>query len=314
MKHVFILNPIAGKSDAEKRVLPSILEAVKEKKADYSIHRTINKGDACRYVREYCLKDPDANLRFYAVGGDGTLNEVANGAFGFKTAQIGFIPAGTGNDFARVFSNRRYFKDIGRQIDGEAIQIDLIKYNDRYCVNVLNIGLDCQVVEKVLKFKGNPLLKGALAYGAGVAAVFIKNKGYKLEVNLEDGSSYSEDMTLVAIGNGPYYGGGFKGLPMAKPNDRLLDVSIIFKVGRLTFARLIRRYRKGTHLQPQKDFIRYSQGTSLTIGSKEGMKICADGEIDSAYELTVSIEPSCMAFCVPLGCELSYEKNDGGDD
>jgi diacylglycerol kinase (ATP) len=305
MKHIFILNPIAGRADAEERFLPLILKAAKERKVDYSIHRTINKGDGCRYVKEYCLKNPGTNVRFYAVGGDGTLNEVVNGAYGFDGAEAAFIPAGTGNDFARAFTNYRYFKDIKRQIDGKAMLIDLIKYNDRYCINVLNIGLDCQVVAEVLRLKKNPLLKGALAYGAGVVAAFIKNEGYKLNVSLEDGRSYDEQMTLVAVGNGSYYGGGFKGLPMAKPDDGLLDVSIIFKVRRLTFARLIGKYRKGTHLNLQKNFICYSRGTTLTVESKEGMKICVDGEIDEAQHVKVTLEPACMAFCVPAGCELA---------
>lgn len=303
MKHIFILNPAAGKREAETRILPGILTAVKAEEVDYEIHRTINVGDATRYVRERCLSQPEEVLRFYAVGGDGTLNEVVNGAYGFDHAEIAFIPAGTGNDFARVFPNHTYFSDIRRQLLGKARPMDLIRYNGRFCINVLNIGLDCQVVSEVIRLKKNPLLKGAMAYGAGVAAVFVKNKGYRMTISLEDGSCFDGEMTLVAIGNGAFYGGGFKGVPKARPDDGLLDVSIISKVSRLTFARLIGKYRAGTHLDTPRDFIHYAQCRSLTIRSEEGLKICADGEIEEAGELSVSIEPSCIRFSAPQGCE-----------
>ena len=148
MKHIFILNPAAGKGTAEAKILPGILAAAKSADIDYEIHRTINAGDACRFVQNRCLSEAERALRFYAVGGDGTLNEVINGAYGFVNAEIGLIPAGTGNDFPRIFKHPEYFSDISKQLTGQAHTIDLIRYNDRYLINMMNIGLDCAVVAK----------------------------------------------------------------------------------------------------------------------------------------------------------------------
>ena len=82
-------------------------------------------------------------LRFYACGGDGTLGEVVNGAAGQVNAEVGLIPIGTGNDFVRNFADAGDFFDIEAQVMGEARAIDLIKCNDRYGINVVNVGFDC---------------------------------------------------------------------------------------------------------------------------------------------------------------------------
>lgn len=303
MKHIFILNPVAGPRKAERQILPLIIETAKEQDIEYEIHRTINTGDGERYVRSCCLQEPDTNLRFYAIGGDGTLNEVANGAFGFANAEIAFIPAGTGNDFARIFPDPRAFSDIRAQIRGSAKPIDLIKCDDRLIVNVLNIGLDCEVVTKVEMLKEKFFLRGPFAYIAGVALVFAGNKGADLKVTLEDGSVYDREFTLVAIGNGAYYGGGFKGIPAAKIDDGLLDVSLINKVSRRKFASLIAKYCKGTHLGSPlaKDIITYVKCRALTIEPKDTIQICADGEVHRSGKLNISVLPAAIRFLVPEG-------------
>ncbi|MDI9494001.1 MAG: diacylglycerol kinase family lipid kinase [Bacillota bacterium] len=301
MKHIFILNPVAGHQDAESKFLPRILEAVKAEDVDYEIHRTMNIGDGENYVRNRCIAFPDEKLRFYAVGGDGTLNEVANGVFGFPNAEIAFIPAGTGNDFARNFAHPKAFLDIKSQIRGRSKKIDLIQYGDRIIVNMLNIGLDCEVVTKMEAIKEKTFLRGPLAYITGVAVVFAGNEGYNLKVTLEDRRVFDREFTLVAVGNGAFCGGGFKGVPKAKVDDGLLDVSLINKVNRRTFASFISKYYKGTHLDTlvARDIVTYVQCRSLTVEPKGTMKICVDGEVFTSGKLNISVLPASMDFSIP---------------
>ncbi|HZK01467.1 MAG TPA: diacylglycerol kinase family protein [Anaerovoracaceae bacterium] len=306
MKHVFILNPVAGLQKAEKRILPRIIDAVKAEDVSYEIHRTVNVGDAENYVRKRCRTCSGDGLRFYAVGGDGTLNEVVNGAYGFSNVEVGFIPAGTGNDFARIFTNPHFFHDIKRQIGGTAKKIDLISYGDKIIVNMLNIGLDCAVVKNKEDVKRKYGIRGPLAYIAGVGIVFVSNQGFPLKVTTGDGREFNEEFTLVAVGNGAYCGGGFKGVPKASVVDGLLDVSLIRKVRRRTFAALISKYRKGTHLESAmaQDIISYIKCKSLIIEPPEYMDICVDGEVFSSGRLELSILPSAISFSLPYGCEF----------
>lgn len=305
MKHIFILNPVAGKSKAESAYLPKIIEAAKKTGIEYEIHRTINVRDAEKYARQRCLANKTEKLRFYAVGGDGTLNEVANGVYGSENAEIAFIPAGTGNDFARVFKEYKYFRDITRQINGTSRAVDLIKYNSRYAINMINIGLDCSVAVKAAELKNKPFLKGPFAYAGGIAAVLAGNRGFDLQISIEDSTEYQGLFTLVAIANGAYCGEGFKGVPKAEIDDGLLDVSIVNKVNRRTFVSLLAHYRSGTHLDiPKvKDIIIYEKCRSITVKSKNTMQICADGEVENADELSVSVIPVAIRFSVPEGCD-----------
>jgi YegS/Rv2252/BmrU family lipid kinase len=307
MKHIFILNPAAGKGMAEREVLPKILKAVKESNVSYEIHRTMNVGDAEHFSKNRCLEHPDEELRFYAVGGDGTLNEVVNGIAGFDHAELAFLPAGSGNDFARVFTNSHNFIDVAKQIRGSAKPIDLLRYNDRYCVNMINIGLDCEVVDEVVSLKKMTPLSGSMAYLAGIAVVFIGNRGFELSLTMEDGSTHTGEFTLVAIANGAFCGGGFKGATKALIDDGLLDVNIVRKLSRHAFLSLLPHYKKGTHLEQKmaRKFISYHQCHSISIrpNGTEPMKICVDGEIEFAKEIAVTVVPNAIRFSVPEGSE-----------
>lgn len=307
MKHIFLINPAAGRGAAETEALPRILQAVHRADVDYEIHRTMHVGDASHFARNRCLEHPTEDLRFYAVGGDGTLNETANGIVGFPRAELAFFPAGTGNDFARMFSDPKAFRDPERQLRGRAKAIDLLRYNGRYCVNMLNIGLDCEVVDEVDSLKKITPLRGPLAYLAGIAVVFIGNEGFRLSVSVDEEVAEEGEFTLVAIGNGAFCGGGFKGAPRARIEDGLLDVGLVRKVSRRAFVALLPHYKKGTHLDQRaaKGVIEYRQCRSVVVRplGKDQLKVCADGEIEFAQEVRVEVEPGAVRFSLPEGCE-----------
>ena len=96
--------------------------------------------------------------------GDGTFGEVVNGAVGVSGVSVGVVPIGTGNDFVRNFSSGELFFDIDAQIDGQEERIDILKCNDKYAVNMINIGFDCEVVKKKEVFNKKPFMPSKLAY------------------------------------------------------------------------------------------------------------------------------------------------------
>lgn len=308
MKHIFILNPVAGKGKSEKHYLPLIHSVAKEMKVNYEIHRTINIGDAERFIRQKCVNrvNETEELRFYACGGDGTLNEVANGAHGFKNVEIAFIPAGTGNDFARSFENTKAFMSIRNQILGKAKPIDLLKYfiddkDAKYCINMFNIGFDCDVVIKMDELRKFAFLSGSSAYGAGVGLVLMKKNTLDLNIVIDDGIKKSGKILMMAIGNGKYCGGGFKGLPEASLEDGMIDVSIIKNISRREFVSLIGPYKKGTHLRTKlgQKIVTYEKCKSITVQDEQIFNICIDGEVEKGNALRVEIENRAILFSVP---------------
>lgn len=323
MKHIFIMNPAAGNGRAGKVFLPRIIETSKRLGIDYEIHRTIAPKDAEHFVKARCeAREKEMTkeaIRFYACGGDGTLNEVANGAYGYSNIEIAMIPAGTGNDFPRNFGNTASFEDIEAQILGSATSIDLIRYQTkadgdetpaengvetskvRYSVNMFNIGLDCNAADLAGKAKQYPLVSGTLAYIMGVAVVLGKKEGVTLKLTFDDGDVYEGDFMLTAIGNGSYCGGGFKGLPRAKTDDGLIDAIVVNDMTRRTFLKLIGKYHKGTHLDEPgiSKYVTYKRCRKLKIVPNGMVKMAVDGEISTVGEVEFEIVPNAMKFSVP---------------
>ena len=326
MKHVFLLNPKAGQGDSvsleeeikEQAELRGLVWTADQKRGvlspdehDVFIYFTKSVGDAERYVRFFCriqdkLAEPEP-IRFYACGGDGTLNEVVNGLYGYDFAEAACVPAGTGNDYIRCYPDAGDFRDIGAQMDGEAVKSDLIRYQveenePRYCINMFNIGLDCNVVDLTAKMKKVPFVMGSFAYYLSVLAMLIRKKGADLRIEYDDGFVYDDKLLLVAIANGIYCGGGVKGIPKAITNDGLIDVSLVKKASRIDFVKMFGEYKKGTHLEDErarKLFI-YKKCRSLTVIPNGGkMKLCTDGEISMAGKTTFEIVPDAVRFSVP---------------
>ena len=323
MKHIFIVNPAAGKDLAEKRYLPLILGASKKMGVEYEIHKTFGAGDAERFTRRRCeSRDSAGNreeevFRFYACGGDGTLNEVVNGAFGHPNTEIAMLPAGTGNDFPRNFRDVNGFQCLERQINGRAIQVDLIRYQTlhksgektdpvKYCINMFNMGLDCNVADQAMKLKKYPLVPRSFAYGVGIGIQLYKKAGIDLDIEFDDGTTHTGTVLLTAVANGSFCGGGYKGLPYADICDGKIDVSIIENVTRRIFMTFLGKYRKGTHLADPRteQIVTYKQCKSLTIAPKHQITLCIDGEITLTEGVRFEIVPKAINFSVPQGCEL----------
>ena len=113
MRHIFVINPKAGKEKNREKFEANILAAGKKLNKKAEIYETTAAGDGEDFVRRTsAAKSPDEKIRFYACGGDGAVNEIFNGAYGFDNVEVGVIPMGTGNDFIRNSGTAEQFRDI----------------------------------------------------------------------------------------------------------------------------------------------------------------------------------------------------------
>ena len=314
MKHIFVVNPAAGKGKNIPALLASITYACEDLKVEYDIYHTQSAGDATVYVSEKCKQNPNERFRFYACGGDGTLSEVLNGAVGYDNAEIAVIPAGTGNDFIKTFRHPEYFSEIQKQVLGSAQKIDLLKYNDRYSLNIVNVGFDCDVVVKVAEIKRKSFVPSNLAYIMGIAAVFTKPLGKKFKVTVDDGEPVENDFMLCAMANALYYGGGFKAAPLAMINDGYMDLCLVDKVSRLDFIRIIPKYKAGKHVDENGNsvypFVRYQKCKKVVIESEETIGVCGDGEISPTNKVVVEVIPQAIAFSIPQSSDCTAVQED----
>ncbi len=305
MVHHFLINPAAGKGRLTEPLAEKIKRVCTARGIAFHIQKTKRPGDATAYVRRTVAGTTERH-RFYACGGDGTLCETINGAPHAANAEFAVIPIGTGNDFVRNFTSPQSFFDIGKQIDGAAIPLDMIRYNDRYALNMINIGFDCNVAKKTGEIKRSPLVPSGLAYVTGVAITLCKPFGTPMQITLADGSEIREDLLLTAIANGAYCGGGFMAAPRASLHDGLLDLCAIRKLSRAKFVSLIGSYKKGTHLDDKKTekYIRYYQTPTLTFTFEKAINICVDGEIEMTDRVEIAAAPNAFSFSLPIGVTL----------
>ena len=305
----FILNPKSGSSFQQKKMEQDIVEGCLKRQLSYHIYYTTKPKDSINYVRNMVREYPDERQRFICVGGDGTINEIANSDPCNPNIEFGVIPNGSGNDFVRNFTHRRLFADINAQIDGEVHNFDLIKCNDNYCVNMVNIGFDCSVVIEADKFRKVKFISPGLSYIMGViVGFFFKKFGTKMKLIFDNGEVVEKELTLTAIGNGKFCGGGFKSAPKANLTDGLLDICCIDKVSRLTFIQLVGAYKEGTFLEKKsaQSIIKYLQAKHFRMEFENTQPICIDGEIFYEKDIDFTVIPGAFNFVIPKGSSLRF--------
>ena len=309
MIYHFILNPKSGRSPQQKKMEQEIVDACLKRQLSYHIYYTTCQKNSIIYVRSMIKEYPDERQRFICVGGDGTINEIANSAPGNPNIEFGVIPNGSGNDFVRNFTNRKFFMEIDRQIDGEVHSFDLIKCNDDYCVNMVNIGFDCSVVIEADKFRKFKFISPGISYILGVVVgFFFKKFGTKMKILFDNGETIDSELTLTAIGNGKFCGGGFKSAPKAVLTDGMLDICVIKKVSRLTFIQLVGPYKDGTFLENKKaqNIVKYRQEKHFKMEFEQPQPICIDGEITNAKTVDFTVIPGAFNFVLPKGSDLAF--------
>lgn len=310
MKNYFFINPAAGQGKGVDRLIAEIESAAKGLNMDCCIYVTKEAGDGEAEARRIGSALSGEPARFYACGGDGTLNEILNGMQGFENLSLGCVPTGTGNDLIRVFSDGGDFLNIRQQLLGESRSIDLMSYSGvldgkkqtRYCANMFNIGFDCNVVELAGRLKQKPLISGSFAYLLAVLGMFIKKKGIRLFLTDGEETLIDGEVLLCAIANGQFCGGGLKTSPQAEVSDGLFDLNIIKNVSRLTFLKLFTKYMKGTHLGVPgvEEVITVRTCTELKLAPKDKtFFLCADGEISVAEEVEFRMIAGGLDFIVP---------------
>lgn len=302
MRHVFIINPRAGKRNQTARIYQMADRLRALHGLDCACMLTDRPGGAAEMARR--LAESGAALRVYACGGDGTVSEVANGLAGFSNAAMTCVPAGTGNDFLKNFGpDLEKFRDAENLWDGPVFPLDLIDCNGRYCLTIACNGVDAQVAEGVHLYSRSPLLNGRGSYLASVAANFLlRDIGYHWTVTL-DGEAAEGDFALVSVCNGRYYGGGSTPVPEARMDDGVLNTILVRKISKLSFARLFRVYSAGNYRQ-LPTVARSVTAREIRIRSEaEEIVTCLDGECFRSREVVLRLADKRVNFFGPKGCD-----------
>ena len=303
MIHYFIINPVAGSVDSSEILEEKLKSIFANRNDEYITYITKGPGDCSEEIKRVCEQN-EASLNpleynFYICGGDGSSFEGVNGVVGFKHARFTIIPVGSCNDFLKTFPEYD-FLDIESLIDGVERKIDVLKVNDFYSINVVNIGFDARVNYDCceMKTKYNDVKK---AYNKAIIKNLFKPLGDKVTITVDGEEYFNDKALLMAFANGMYYGGGYKCAPKSSVDDGLIDLVLVKKVGIIKFATLVGKYKKGEHLDNPKfnKIVLYKQIKKATIEGENILCLCVDGETFHVKKIDIEIIPHAVRFVFP---------------
>ena len=273
---LFVINPISGgkkKRDFERRVLEE-LDLVKYA-AEFAISE--HPGHAHQLSLDAVSDGVDVVV---AVGGDGTINEVASALVGSEV-RLGIVPEGSGNGLALYLgiplNERAAIKRLNRY---ESLTVDCGSINGQFFFNMAGIGFDASVSDRF----ANDNIRGPIGYMKAVISEIstYKPKKYRLTI---DGETIEREAFMVSVANSPQYGNNAYIAPQALINDGILDVCIIHKFPLYILPMMLLHLFNKT--ADQSEYVEIIPGRQIAIVRETNDAVHVDGE---PKEMTMSLD------------------------
>lgn len=286
----FIINPISGKRK-KRDISKQIIEVLNNELYDISIQYTMSAGHAKQLSRHAIDNNADIIV---AVGGDGTINEVASQIVDTEIV-LGIIPLGSGNGLARHLGiPMSVIKALKLIKGGHFIRIDTATINDVPFISIAGVGFDALVARKFAKKRS----RGFLTYFNVIANEFLSYKPKKYELFFEDRKPLHVEAFFISLANSNQFGYNTKIAPNAQINDGKLDICIVkkphvFDIPRIANLLLLKKI-------DQSENVKIVQTTRLIIKQKKNKYINIDGEpIKLSKELNIRIKPLSLNVIIP---------------
>lgn len=293
MYYIFVVNGRADKGF----IMDEVKSQLKDVDIKYEIYKTVGEGDATRFVRIYCDFHQEDEVCFVACGGTGTLSEVVNGVVGFHNKRVALLAYGSGNNFTLHFPGRDFhsLKDI---IDGETVQSDVIKCNNDYSINVINLGFDSMAAhygaQYILRGMDKPYLRGTVR-----SIFFNRFNNYHI---VADGEKLSRGTTMFCtIGNASHYGQNYKCAPNAVIDDGYVDIGVTHSTTMLTFILMYPHFKIGEHVTNAfcRRRMKFKRARHVEISSRSLIYLCVDGEIVASRNFVIDVLDKVVTLQLP---------------
>ena len=285
-----IINPVAGQGRTQA-LWQGIESQIKKLGVAYSPIFTQGVGDATKLAKSAAA---EGIKKIFAVGGDGTFNEVING-IDLNQITVGVIPTGSGNDLGKMIGIRKISDGLLSLAHQNRRRIDLGKTQDRLFANNLGVGFDAHVAANQKRFKK---FKGSFGYVLSTLRVLWDFKATLVEVMIDE-HRFFEKIISFSIGNGKFHGGCFKLTPDAHIHDGFLDVCIIKELSKAKLICNIPRAIRGTHKRLKE--VKLFRARKISLSSQIPLFMHLDGEplSEPIQKVEVEILPSSLEVFVP---------------
>jgi YegS/Rv2252/BmrU family lipid kinase len=290
LPHLLLVNPVAAGGRGSE-LLPRVERALRGHGVAFRTVVTRGIEHGCEQAAAAALEGEDCLV----MSGDGLIGQVGGTLAGTESA-LGVIPAGRGNDLARVLGIPTEPEEAVAVIAGGVRrQIDVGEVNGKRFLGIASCGFDSDANRIANEAR---LIRGRLvyAYAALRALAAWKPATFTLEIN---GGRERVTGYTVAAANSSYYGGGMLAAPQAKLDDGLLEVGATGNVGKLRFLRGLLQIFEGEHLETLQ--VRTWRAAEVRIDADRPFAVYADGDPLTELPATVSLLPRALAVLVPEG-------------
>lgn len=301
-----IINPTSGQGRA-RRIQHLIFDELEKRSIAYKILAAEEAGQIQTLVRQAVQEGAQALV---CVGGDGTLYEVVNGLANASGMRLYLVPCGTGNDFARAMGlPADPIAAFQLQLDSAPRRCDLGKMNGYYFINVSGLGFDVQVLRATERYKAR--FHGLLPYLLGVLRAARRFKPLEADLTV-DGTAFHERLTLMAVANGQYIGGGMRVAPGALLQDHRFDLILVRAVPRLAIYLLLPLFMSGHFLRLHS--VARCIHCERVLVQGDGLVVNLDGELVPVKQAEYEILPGAILLCYPSAEEKTgpaFSKTEG---
>jgi diacylglycerol kinase (ATP) len=305
-KYFFIVNTVAA-NGASLKIWKKVKKELDLQQVNYRSFFTNSERHAVELAKQIVTMHSEHIEAIVAVGGDGTISEVINGVSDCTSVTIGYIPAGSANDFSRGFhiptsplvalrnilmKRKSITKiDVGRFKLGE-------RSKPHYFVNSLGVGLDAEVSKKAnqskMKKYFNKLRLGSFVYIGILLDQLFKYKPTNIDMMIDGNMHEYKNVWFVTISNQRFYGGGMKISPQANPYDGLLNITVVHHFTPIKLLLLFGTVFVGKHTLFKG--VDCHKGKDIRILPETKLPLHADGEFIGTSPVSITVEPKKQAL------------------
>ena len=296
MKVAVVANPTSGRGRGAA-LIPQVDALLRSLGVEHTIHVSQNAHDPERLARTAASAGAEVVA---ALGGDGHIGACVNGLMNAGTSTaLAVIPAGTGNDFARLIGINPKEPLTAVQVlrFPELKRIDVARLKlpqgERYYANVAGAGFDSEANAYANRMRW---FKGKTRYVIATLALLPGFRAARFQITV-DGKHHEVPAMLVAVGNGRSYGGGMRVCPDAKVDDGVFDITVVGEVSKLDFIKTFPKVFTGRHVTHPK--VQRLWGAEVSIAAERTLQVFADGEHAGTLPATFTIVPSALEIVVP---------------
>ena len=302
----FIVNPLAKEGNCG-RLWKKLEFELERSGRPYKVFITEYPGHAAELAEKIGRETFPAPVCLAAVGGDGTIHEVANGAAGFSNIILWYIPGGSGNDFSRGYSvpddpgrALNLLLKGGGAIHGRSVDAGMAEVNGKnvFFVNNMGAGFDAYVAKKANRSRVKRLLNrislGRLVYVVFLLKELAVYKTADMELTIDGMTAAYKNVWFITISNQPFYGGGMKIAPEASVSDGLLDVTVVHNLAKWKLLLVFMSVFWGGHVKFKE--VACHKGKNITIRTATPIVVHADGEYKGSTPLDVHVQKHALSI------------------